>query len=611
MSTGTLTQETTAPATARPVKINDVVIEVATSNGTGSQSANSVLLRSIFGMGVPVGGKNMFPSNIQGLPTWFTIRANKDGWTARREHPDFLVAMNVESVADDIKKLRAGDVLILNDELKSFLNRNDLITYIVPFNKIVEPVCPEAKLRRMVVNMVYVGVVAWLLDIELAEVEKAISKQFSSKPKAADLNKSAARAGYQWASENANRNHGFKIERMNKTAGKILIEGNAAAAMGYLFGGVQAVFWYPITPSSSLPEALESYLAKYRRDENGKATYAVIQAEDEIASIAMVAGAGWAGARAMTSTSGPGISLMAEIAGLCYFAEVPAVICDVQRVGPSTGLPTRTSQGDITKAYYLSHGDCKHILLLPGNMEELYEFAALSLDTAERFQTLVFLITDLDFGMNYWMSDPFKPLTKPLDRGKVLTAEQLTKLGKFQRYADVDGDGIPYRTLPGTKHPLAAYFTRGTGHTINATYSEKSEDWQYGLDRLAKKFETARKQLPAPVISNKGSDIGIIAFGSSDPAVEEARFLLESESSIKTDYLRMRALPAHAQVQEFIEKHRVTYLVEQNRDAQMASILRAEWPELANKIKSVLHYNGLPLDARSVTTAISTGEKKK
>jgi len=613
MTTGTLTQETAAPAPAkaRPVKTNDVVIEVATSNGTGSQSANSVLLRSIFQMGVPVSGKNLFPSNIQGLPTWFTIRANKDGWTARRAHPDVLVAMNVESVADDLKKLRAGDVLILNDELKSFLNRNDLVTYVVPFGKICESVCPDAKLRRLVVNMVYVGVVAWLLEIELEEVETAIGKQFATKAKAAELNKTAARAGHKWAGENLNRDHGFKIERMNATQGKILIEGNAAAAMGYMFGGIQAVFWYPITPSSSLPEALEGYLGKYRRDEKGKATYSVIQAEDEIASIAMVAGAGWAGGRAMTSTSGPGISLMAEIAGLCYFAEIPAVICDVQRVGPSTGLPTRTSQGDITKAYYLSHGDCKHILLLPGNMEELYEFAALSLDTAERFQTLVFLMTDLDFGMNNWMSDPFKPMTKPLDRGKVLSADDLERIKKFQRYADVDGDGIPFRTLPGTKHPLAAYFTRGTGHTVNATYSEDHDNWKAGLDRLAKKFETARKELPAPVISNKGSDIGIIAFGSSDPAVEESRFQLEDELSIKTDYLRMRALPAHAQVKEFIEKHRVTYLVEQNRDAQMASILRAEWPEIATKIQSVLHYNGMPVNARFITDAVLNVEKKK
>jgi 2-oxoglutarate ferredoxin oxidoreductase subunit alpha len=612
MSPETLTKEKSAQKAKRPTVVNDIVIEVATSNGTGSQSANNVLMRSIFQMGVPVGGKNLFPSNIQGLPTWFTIRANKDGWTARRKDPDLLVAMNVESIADDIKKLRPGAVLVLNSELKSHLNRDDLITYIVPFNELVGPVCPEVKLRRYVANMIYTGVVAWLLEIDIEEVQKAIVKQFPNKPKAVEINKNAAQAGYNWAAEHLDRNHGFKIERMHKTDNKILIDGNHAAAMGFLFGGVQVVGWYPITPSTDMAEALTGYLEKYRNDpETGKATFAVVQAEDEIASIGFVVGAGWAGARAMTTTSGPGISLMAEFAGLAYYAEIPAVIADVQRMGPSTGLPTRTSQGDILKAYYLSHGDCKHILLIPASVEECYEFAAEALNLAERFQTLVFLMMDLDLGMNVWMSDPFQPITKPIDRGKVLTAEDLERIGKFARYADVDGDGIPYRTLPGTKHPLAAYFTRGTGHTEQATYSEKPEDWQKIIERLAKKHNTARKAVPEPVIDEqKNAEFGIVAYGSSDPAVEEARALLKTQHELRTNYMRMRALPANDAVRDFIAKHRAIYLVEQNRDAQMAAILRAEWPELATKLRSVLHYNGLPIDAATIVETILAQEKK-
>ncbi|MCC6488131.1 MAG: 2-oxoacid:acceptor oxidoreductase family protein, partial [Candidatus Hydrogenedentes bacterium] len=457
-----------------------------------------------------------------------------------------------------------------------------------------------------VVNIIYVGVLASILGIEFEEIERAIDGQFAKKAKAAELNKTAARAGYDWAQEHCLVRSTHRLERRRKTQGSIVIEGNEAMALGMLFGGVTFLAWYPITPSSSLCENLIKYLDKYRRDpETSQATYAVIQAEDELASMGMVLGAGWAGARALTATSGPGISLMAEMAGLSYFAEVPAVVVDVQRMGPSTGLPTRTSQGDVGKAYTLSHGDCKHVLLIPGNMKECFEFAQEALDLAEQLQTLVFVMSDLDLGMNKWMSEPFAPPTKPIARGKVVSAEGLSRNGEFARYRDVDGDGIPYRTLPGTQHPNAAYFTRGTGHTEKATYSEKPEDWERNVDRLARKFETARGMVPAPVVEdNASADVGIIAYGSSDLAVQEARHALSREHGVATGYLRLRALPVNGEVKAFCERYPFVCVVEQNRDGQVASILRSEYPEYATRIKTALHYNGLPIDAESVARKV-------
>ncbi|HZS38902.1 MAG TPA: 2-oxoacid:acceptor oxidoreductase subunit alpha [Polyangia bacterium] len=598
-----------SPSPTGPL-VNDVTITVATSNGTGSQSANLILMRAIFNMGIPVSGKNMFPSNIQGLPTWFTVRANGDGWTARRRDPDVFVAMNVESVAEDIAGLRPGAFLIINKSLESYLNRTDLNVYAVPFDELVVPVCKEMKLRKMVINILYVGVLAHLFDIDMEEVKKAIARQFQSKATATRLNTDAAVYGYEWATKNLPKQNHFTLRKDNKTQGKIIIEGNQAAGLGLVFGGLQVLAWYPITPSSSLCESAIDFLEDYRKDPDGKATYAHIQAEDELASMAMVVGAGWAGARAATATAGPGISLMSELAGLAYFAEIPSVILDVQRMGPSTGLPTRTCQGDIFKAYHLSHGDCKHPLLIPGNASEAFEFAAESLNLAERLQTLVFVMLDLDLGMNNWMSDPFKPITTPIDRGKVLSAEDLKRLGSFGRYKDVDGDGICYRTIPGTDSPVGAYFTRGTGHTENATYSEKPKDWKNNMDRLARKFDTARKLMPKPIIHKQpGAEIGIIAFGSSDPAVEEARVGLTKES-VKTDYLRLRGLPIGEETRAFINEHRVVYVVEQNRDAQATSILRLEMPERATLIKPVLHYSGLPIDAQSIIEGIIGHEKE-
>src|SRR5579872_1875486 len=457
-------QAESAPASPSHPVVNDFSIQVATVNGSGSQSANSVLLRSIFAMGVPVSGKNLFPSNIAGLPTWYTIRANKYGYLARGKDVDILIAMNVETAKEDILSLRPGSVAIYEEaaNLKQF--RDDVTCYPVPFDKLTAAVCPEAKLRKLVKNMIYVGVAAQLLSMDMKAVEASLRKQFAKKQKAADLNWAAVEAGFNYAAQTFTKQDPFVVEAMHATEGKIIIDGNAACALGAMFAGVTVVTWYPITPSSSVVEQLIDFLRKFRVEQDGKASFAVVQAEDELAAIGMVLGAGWAGARSMTATSGPGISLMAEFAGLGYFAELPGVIFDIQRVGPSTGLPTRTAQADLLSTAFLSHGDTKHIVLLPGSVKECFELSMEAFNLAERLQTPVFVLSDLDLGMNNWMSEQFHYPEKPLDRGKVLTKEELNRLGGFARYRDVDGDAIGWRTLPGTKHPKAAYFTRGSGN---------------------------------------------------------------------------------------------------------------------------------------------------
>jgi 2-oxoglutarate ferredoxin oxidoreductase subunit alpha len=432
----------------RELIVNNMSIQVATVNGSGSQSSNTVLLRAIFQMGVPVSGKNLFPSNIAGLPTWYTIRANRKGYVARKKEIDFVVAMNPETAQDDVKALAAGACVLYDEPLNLRTIRTDLIFYAVPFDKIVASVCPEAKLRKLVKNMIYVGVVAQLLDIEMEEVERAIRRQFAKKVKAAELNLAAARAGFDYAKASLTKRDSFRIERMDETRGKIIVDGNSAAALGCMFAGVTVVTWYPITPSSSLVETLIDYMKEYRIGPDGKATFAIVQAEDELAAIGMVLGAGWAGARAMTSTAGPGISLMSEFAGFSYYSEIPGVIFNIQRVGPSTGLPTRTAQGDVLSTAFLSHGDTKHILLFPASVAECFAMAGEAFELAEHFQTLVFVMSDLDLGMNNWMSDPFQYPEKPIHRGKVLSKEDLDRLGSFARYKDVDGDGVGYRTLP-------------------------------------------------------------------------------------------------------------------------------------------------------------------
>lgn len=594
--------------------VNDFSIQVATVNGSGSQTANSVLMRAIFQMGIPVSGKNMFPSNIQGLPTWFTIRASKQGYIGRKKEVDFLVAMNPETAREDVMKLDSGAAVVYDEPLKLDALRSDLHFYPVPFDKLVGPVCPEAKLRKLVRNMIYDGIVANLLSIEMEEVHKALFKQFGKKKaKAAELNWGACQAGYDYASKTFTKSDPYRVQRMNATAGKIIVEGNAAAALGCVFAGVTVVTWYPITPSSSLVESMIGYLKRFRIDkETGKSTYAVVQAEDELSAIGMVLGAAWAGARSATSTAGPGISLMSEFVGLGYYAEIPAVIFDVQRVGPSTGLPTRTAQGDIISTALLSHGDTKHPLLFPRSPEECFSMAIEAFDLAEQFQTPVFVMLDLDLGMNNWMADAFEYPTKPIKRGKVLTAKDLERLGGFARYKDVDGDGVGYRTLPGTNHPQAAYFTRGSGHNEKAQYTEREDDYVNNMDRLSHKFETMRAHVPqAEVDYNSKANVGFVAFGTSHYAVEESRDQLKSEYGIETSYLRLRAYPFTKDLLDFIHRHDRVYVVEQNRDAQMLGLMRLEYGagEIA-KLRSMKYYGGLPLDARTVTDDIVRQEGK-
>ncbi|RPI24642.1 MAG: 2-oxoacid:acceptor oxidoreductase subunit alpha [Acidobacteria bacterium] len=599
------------PLQQRSEIVNDLSIQVATVNGSGSQSSNNVLMRSIFQMGIPVSGKNLFPSNIAGLPTWFTIRASKHGYVGRKKEIDILVAMNPETAKEDVATLEPGRVVVYEQKLNLSALRDDLIFYPIPFAELAGEVVPDIRLRKLIANMIYVGSVAALLDIDMVQVESAIGKWFKSKQKAIDLNIKAAGLGAKYVREKLIKQDPFRVQPMNQTAGKIIIDGNSACALGSMFGGVSVVTWYPITPSSSLCETLMDYMKRFRIDpETGKATYAIVQAEDELAALGMALGAGWAGARSMTATAGPGISLMAEFSGLAYFAEIPAVVFDVQRIGPSTGLPTRTSQGDIMSLFYLSHGDTKHVVLFPADMNECFQFAVQAFDLAERLQQPIFVATDLDLGMNNWMSDPFPYPEKPLDRGKVLTTEEIEGLRGFARYKDVDGDAIPYRTLPGTNHALAAYFTRGSGHNEEAKYSERPEDYERLMDRLANKYETAKTYVPQPTIHHvDGAEVGIIAFGSTDAAMDECRHQLFTEYGIEAAYFRIRALPLTHHLGEFVGTHKRVYVVEQNRDGQMADLIKLEVGDEAGKIRKVRHYKGIPVDARFVTDKIVEMER--
>jgi 2-oxoglutarate ferredoxin oxidoreductase subunit alpha len=601
-------REQEATAGAQRV-VNDFSIQVATVNGSGSQTANMVLLRSILLMGVPVSGKNMFPSNIAGLPTWYTIRASKRGYVGRKKEVDFLVAMNPETAKEDVLTLDPGAAVVYDAPLKLDALRNDVVFYPVPFDKLVTPVCPDAKLRRLVRNMIYDGILAKLLGIDLKHMDQALAKQLGKKAKAVTLNAGALKAGFDYAEANLKKQDPYFIEPMNETKGKILIEGNTAAAIGCMLAGVTVVAWYPITPSSSLCESLITYMKKYRIDkETGKATFAIVQAEDEIASLGMVIGASWAGARAMTATAGPGISLMGEFAGLAYYAEAPAVIFDVQRVGPSTGLPTRTAQGDLLSTAFLSHGDTKHIMIIPSSVEECYTMSQQAFDLAERFQTPVFVMMDLDLGMNNWMSEGFKYPEKGIDRGKLLTPDVLKRIGEWGRYKDVDGDGIPYRTIPGDGMPSS--FTRGSGHNAKGQYSERPDDYVENLDRLLRKFETARKWVPKPEIEAvAGAKIGLIGYGTSHWAITESRDQLREETDVKTSYFRLRAYPFTEDLERFVDAHDRLYVIEQNRDAQLLQLMKLELsPERCKKLRSVLHYNGLPIDARSVTDDVLAQE---
>ncbi len=593
-----------------PAGINNFVIVAATVNGSGSQTANNCLLRALFKMGIPVTGKNLFPSNIQGLPTWFQIRLSEDGFVGRRDTCEVLVALNRSTAAEDISKVSSGGVVILPSEWKHPEDRSDVTYYTLPVQQMAKDSGANADLRPYVANMAYVGALVELLGIDADEIEAALMNHFGGKRKAVDLNFGVVKAAIEYTRTNITKRDPFRVQRSNKTAGKILVNGNSSGALGAVFGGVSVVAWYPITPSTSLVDALTDYAKDLRvNKETSEHTYAIVQAEDEIAAIGMVVGAGWAGARAMTSTSGPGISLMTEYAGYAHFAEVPAVIWDIQRMGPSTGLPTRTSQGDILMAYYLGHGDTRHVLLLPANMEECFESGWRAFDLAERLQTPIFVLSDLDLGMNLWMSQPFTYPDKPFDRGKVLSAEELNKLGGFHRYEDVDGDGVGYRTIPGTDSPYAAYFTRGSGHNAEAQYTERADEWQANLARLHRKFEHARTLVPKPVLDEvAGAEIGIISYGSNDSAIAEARSMLASRG-IQTSYLRLRALPTTDEFQQFVAKYPRHYIVENNFDGQMAKILLTEAPAHAAHLKSVNQCDGLPLTGRWIAQSILEQER--
>lgn len=589
-------------------KVNDFSLHVATVNGSGSQSSNNILIRSIFRMGIPVSGKNLFPSNIQGLPTWFTIRVCEDSWTARHSHLDIIVCMNDATFKEDISKAPDGSLVIHHDHMRAEESRENIKTLAVPFKKIITTACPEARLRKLAINMVYVGVLAELIGIDDQAIDEALAIQFKTKKKVIDLNKGAIEGGRQWAKENLTDElkNLFRLERRDLTKGKILMEGNAAAALGAIYGGCQMVSWYPITPSSSVAENFSAYAEKFRKTEDGKRKFAILQAEDELAAVGMVIGAGWMGGRAMTATSGPGISLMAEFTGLAYFAEIPAVIYDIQRVGPSTGLPTRTAQQDIVSAATLSHGDTKHVCLYPANLKECFDFGTTAFNLAEELQTPVFVLSDLDLGMNMWMSEPFDFPKEPIKRGKLVLDGDEEKLKDYGRYKDVDGDGICYRSLPGMKDKRGVFFTRGTGHDESARYTESNEVFKKLLDRLARKWKTAAKKVPESVVESAvGAEVGVVAFGSTHDAVREAVVTLE-KAGVKVDYLRLRSFPFDQKLVDFLKEHQKIYLIEQNRDAQMRSLFAMEDTTKGyfSRVESVLQYDGLPITADFIAQEI-------
>jgi len=591
--------------------INDLNICVATENGSGSASSNNILFKAIFKMGIPCSSKNMFPSNIQGLPTWYQIRASAEGYLSRKDVIDVMVMFNDATASKDIYRVRDSGVILYDDSnpLSASLKRTGVQYFGFPANKLVAKLVPASPLRAKQRNMVYVGALAYLFGIDMEVIKAVLEDTFGKKPAVIESNLVCIDAGYQYCKEQGYKQNITRLEPIpGGNKGKILTEGNTAAALGAIYGGASVICWYPITPSSSLAESMEYYLPRLRKQIDGKKTYAIVQAEDEIASAGMIVGAGWSGARSMTSTSGPGLSLMNESIGLAYFAEIPCVFFIIQRGGPSTGLPTRTQQADISLMYGASHGDTRHIILIPHDMNSCFDFARQSFNYADRFQTPVFVGMDLDLGMNFWSSEPLKLQQESFDLGKRLSAEQLeewSKAGKkFRRYFDQDGDGIPYRTVPGNPHRAASYFTRGSGHDADARYSEDENDYKYILDRLRKKFETARKFVPKPIVEKeRGVKTGIISYGSSYEPVREARDRLKA-AGLKTNHMLIRALPLTIEVREFLAEHDTIYLVEQNRDGQMAAIMKDETPELGSKIVSILIYNGFPVSAGEVVKQI-------
>ncbi len=582
--------------------VNDFALMVATKNGSGSQTSNLVLIRSLFKMGIPVSGKNLFPSNIKGLPTWYTIRASKDGYTARRSTTEISVGFNQDTITEDIAGVAPGGVIITNADLKYRIERTDITAYELPVKAIMAQAEFPKDFADRIANMVYVGACCYLFRIPLDVAYGALLDQFNGKEKPAKMNYNVIELAYQWTETNLTKQDPYYFEPLDMTAGKIMIEGNEAAALGALFGGLTFSAWYPITPSTSLIDSVITHMKLRQDPETGKNTVAVVQAEDELAAIGMIIGAGWAGARSMTATSGPGISLMAEFAGLAYFAEVPAVVWDVTRTGPSTGLPTRTSQGDLLSLYTLSHGDKRHVVLLPADAEECFECGWRALDLAEQLQTIIFVMSDLDLGMNLWLSEPFKYPDQPIQHGKTLDQAKLEQFfadkDEWFRFRDYDQDGVGYRTVPGTDNPRAAYFTRGTGHNEMAVYSERSDDWVRNLERLRRKFETAKTLIPQPVIEfDPANEIGLISYGSNHPALVEARDRMAADG-IPTNYMRIRALPFTDDVRDFISKHKRVYVIENNFDGQMAQILRMELGGDLTNLVALPCGDTLPMTAR-------------
>lgn len=597
--------------------INDFCITFSTINGSGSATANTTLMRALFRMGIPVSGKNIFPSNIQGLPTWFTLRVSKDGYLARVEKDDIVVAMNPMTIDREMEFINPGGVLILPDDFRLSEPRKDIHIYQMPVKKLVKESDTAPALRDYIANMVYVGVLAQLLNIDIDLIYKALDFHFKGKQKAIDTNFNIVKSAFSWAKDNLVKTDSYYVEKMNSTDGYIMTDGNTAAALGAIYGGVQFVAWYPITPATSLAESLNEYLPMLRKDsQTGKENFAIVQSEDELAAIGMVVGAGWGGLRAMTSTSGPGLSLMTEYIGLAYYAEVPVVIWDVQRVGPSTGMPTRTAQGDLTMVNFMSHGDTQMVILIPGSINECFEFGWRAFDIAERLQTPVVILSDLDFGMNPWMTPKFQYPDTEIDRGKVLWEEDLQTFidqkGHWGRYEDVDGDGIPYRTVPGNLHPMSGHFTRGTSHAEDTGYSEDPVVWERTFERIKKKIEAGKKYLPEAVEDNDDeSSVGIISSGSAHFAVDEARDLLKKKG-IKTNYLRVRSLPMGEEVGRFLEKNQKIFVVELNRDGQLHQLLKIDYPQYSSKMVLAAHMDGLPLTARWVHDQVTShlgGEK--
>ena len=594
---------------------NEFTVHIATVNGSGSTTANTILLRALFKMGIPVTGKNIFPSNIQGMPTWYSIRLSDRGHVARSGSVEVLVAMNPMSFAQDVASLAPGGALFMDDRIGQAVPRGDIAVYHMPVRELVRGAKVEPNLEEYASNMVYIGILAAMLDIDGEALRASMAQHFGAREETLRSNWEVVTAAADWALKNLEKADPYHAAKRNLNSGKVLVDGNTAASLGAIFGGVQFAAWYPITPATSLAEQLGTYLPRLRQSgANGKRTFAVVQAEDELAAIGMAVGAGWAGLRSMVSTSGPGFSLMAEYLGLAYYAEVPLVVWDVQRVGPGTGLPTRTAQGDVTFASFIGHGDTAYPILLPASPKECFEFAWKAFDLAERLQTPVIVLSDLDLGMNEWISEPFEYPQRPMDRGKVLWEDDIEPMvqrigGAWGRYLDVDGDGIPYRTLPGNRRSEAAYLTRGSGHDEYAVYSEDTEDLEQGLDRLRRKLRTADGLLPRPVEEGTGNgEVGIIAFGSSDPAVREAVQLLE-EKGIRVDYLRVRAMPFAADVGEFLKRHEMVSVVEQNRDGQMAGLLRMAFPEQSMRLHSTTSIDGLPLTAKRVLDGILPAER--